>query len=116
MINEINDSPQQHCHPQTVATSADALQSITATITDRKQAIRDRLADAGQRGMLRHELAAAIGIELSSVCGLITPMVRSGNVVELGDARPTRTSRAAKILRLPEFVDAPAIDQEGATR
>jgi len=103
MLFDFDDEEQPESILQTAQTSIDAAISARPKSTDRKCTIKHLLDEAGWDGMTQHELADAMAIPLLSVCGLITPMVDSGTIIELGDTRQTRYGRAAKLIRLSQF-------------
>lgn len=56
--------------------------------------------------MTRYEIAERLELLVSSVCGLVRPMVKSGTLIESGATRPSPNGHASKVLRLPQFVEA----------
>lgn len=88
---------------QTASTSVAAFKASGPKRSTRKMAAENYLLMAGDRGLTRGELADKMDVLLSSVCGLCSPMIAAGLIVECGDTRKTPNGSAAKVMRLPQF-------------
>jgi hypothetical protein len=90
------------CPHNGAATSRTAAQSVAPRAVGQAARILSALAEAGDAGLTRHELAERLGLPLSSVCGRVNQLVRSGQAIEHGDTRMSPYGHRAAVLHVAE--------------
>ena len=85
------------------ATRADAHRQAEPKQADRRRLALQLLADAGNHGLTRHELADAMALPLQSVCSVALAILRDGLASEPGPKRPTPAGSMAAVLVVTEL-------------
>ena len=93
------DSPQTPTRARTLhvsrATRREAKTKHEPHMCAQSQAVLAAIRESGGAGMTRHEVAAALGIPVSSVCGRVKPML-GGSLYQDGTRRDGRAVLKAK--------------------
>lgn len=87
-------APPAHNHTPTSLAAAESIADLAPGLRGR---VFEAIRQAASTGLTRHEIAAATGIALPSVCPRVAELLKLGLIVERG-TRPSPSGRAAAIL------------------